>query len=454
MYLVLDTNILLLDANNLLTLGQTHTIVLPEIVLDEADSKKSGVSEIAYQARELGRILTKAEKISTTTEDNLIISTLKYDNVNIEVVSLKKYPDYSDTEPNIINDRKIIEVALAYQSSSRVPIKFMSNDVMCRLRADSMGLPTTDLRHVEDRPIEFTKRMILDSHTFSSLHNSKILDIDPDHKPENFNYLFEDSYSGQVKLANIRNDYIDILGKETEADLRRQDAPPQNAGQLFLSRAIQNPLANIVVCEAKAGSGKTVSALSNAVQLVKKGKYASIIYIRNSVDDFGDKAEEIGFLSGNDEKIKVYLHPLDDTIDFLVRSNYKDTKLKGAEFEEFIAEKVDEYKAKYRIEGMIGLGLRGRTFTNTIAIIDECQNMSKATMQKVLTRFGKDCKVILIGSNNQIDNPYLTKYTNGLSVIMDAAKDKSDLIQMHVVPLTKVLRSPLAEWAEHVFTKQ
>lgn len=453
MYLVLDTNILLLDANNLLTLGQTHTIVLPEIVLDEADSKKSGVSEIAYQARELGRILTKAEKISTTTENNLIISNLKYDNVNIEVVSLKKYPDYSDTEPNIINDRKIIEVALAYQASSRVPIKFMSNDVMCRLRADSMGLPTTDLRHVEDRPIEFTKRMLLDSNTFSSLHNSKILDIDPDYKPENFNYLFEDSYTGQVKLANIRNEYIDILGKETEAELRRQDAPPQNAGQLFLSRAIQNSLTNIVVCEAKAGSGKTVSALSNAVQLVKKGKYSSIIYIRNSVDDFGDKAEEIGFLSGNDEKVKVYLHPLDDTIDFLVRSNYKDSKLKGAEFEEFIAEKVEEYKAKYRIEGMIGLGLRGRTFTNTIAIIDECQNMSKATMQKVLTRFGKDCKVILIGSNNQIDNPYLTKYTNGLSVIMDAAKDRSDLVQMHVVPLNKVLRSPLAEWAEHIFTK-
>lgn len=118
-----------------------------------------------------------------------------------------------------------------------------------------------------------------------------------------------------------------------------------------------------------------------------------------------------------------------------------------------IAEKVAEYKSKYRIEGMIGLGLRGRTFTNTVAIIDECQNMSKASLQKVLTRFGKDCKVILIGSNKQIDNPYLTKYTNGLSTILASCQEQDPRIRLHAVPLTKVLRSDIAEWAEHIFSK-
>ena len=225
-----------------------------------------------------------------------------------------------------------------------------------------------------------------------------------------------------------------------------------NSGQKFLSRAIQNPLVNVVICEALAGSGKTVTALSNAVALVKKGKYSSITYIRASVDDV-DKAEEIGFLSGNDEKVQVYLHPLEDTIDFLVRSNHKDSKLKAQDYEDMIAEKVAEYKAKYRIEGMIGLGLRGRTFTNTVAIIDECQNMSKASLQEVLTRFGKDCKVILIGSNKQIDNPYLTKYTNGLSTILASCQEQDSRIRLHAVPLTKVLRSDIAEWAEHIFSK-
>lgn len=452
MYSVLDTNILLLDANNLLTLGQTSTIVLPEVVLDELDSKKSGLNELAFQAREFGRLLTKATKIETVRDGNLIINKLQLDQVSIEVVSLKSYPDYSDTETNIINDRKIIEVALAYQATNRIPLTFISNDVMCRLRASSMGLDTIDLKQVELSSIEFTRYIKVDSATLATLHNAQITTVVPDHKPENFNYMFEDSYTGQIKLANIRNGLIDILGKETETELRKQDAPPQNSGQLFLSRAIQNPLINVVVCEAMAGSGKTVTALSNAVQLVKKGKYSSITYIRASVDDV-DKAEEIGFLSGNDEKVQVYLHPLEDTIDFLVRSNYKDSKLKAQDYEDMIAEKVAEYKSKYRIEGMIGLGLRGRTFTNTVAIIDECQNMSKASLQKVLTRFGKDCKVILIGSNRQIDNAYITKYTNGLSTVLAACKEEDPRIKLHAVPLNKVLRSDIAEWAEHIFSK-
>jgi PhoH-like ATPase len=109
-------------------------------------------------------------------------------------------------------------------------------------------------------------------------------------------------------------------------------------------------------------------------------------------------------------------------------------------------------RKKYGIEAMIGLGLRGRTFSDTVAIIDEAQNMSKASLQKVLTRFGKNCKVIVIGSNRQIDNPYITKYTNGLSVVLDAATKQTSTINMHVVPLTKVLRSDIAEWAENIFS--
>lgn len=452
-YLCLDTNIILLDANNLLTLGQSSTIVLPETVLDEADNKKSGFSEVAFQAREFGRLLTKATKVSTTTADNLVITHLSLASINIEVVSLLKYPDYSNTEPNIINDRKIIEVALEYQRTNRVPITFMSNDVLCRLRADSLGLETTDLKQVEVNSLEFTRSITIDPEHFANLHNKSIHDVVPDHKHENFNYLFTDSFSGQVKLANIKNNgLIDILGKDTESDLRKQDAPPQNSGQLFLSRAIQDPLTNVVVVESLAGSGKTVTAISNAIQLVKKGKFSSITYIRASVDDV-DKAEEIGFLSGNDEKIQVYLHPLDDTLDFLARSNHKDSKLKGQDYEDLISEKVADMKAKYRISGIIGLGLRGRTFTNTIAIIDECQNMSKASLQKVLTRFGKDCKIILIGSNRQIDNAFVTKYTNGLSTVLASCREPNDLVKIHAVPLTRVLRSPTAEWAELIFTK-
>ena len=450
-HLVLDTNILLLDANNLLTLGKDNIIVLPETVLDEIDSKKSGHSEIAYQAREFGRNLTRATITDTSISSDSTIIKMLLDEISIHIVSLSKYASITDVEPSIRNDRKILQVA-EYYSKQYNDVSFMTNDVMCRMRAVSYGITSTDLRSVTSNEYEFTKTLDVTSEQFSKLHNLNISEIDSDYVPMNYNYLFNNTLTGQVKLGNIRNGLIDVLGTDTENELRRQDVTPMNSGQLFLSRAIQNPNIDIVVCEALAGSGKTVSAFSNAIRLVKKGDYGGITYIRASVDDV-DKAEEIGFLSGNDEKMAVYLHPVHDSLDFIARNRYKDSKHKGKEYEEFIEKQIEEMEEKYNIQSMIGLGMRGRTFTNTIAIIDEAQNMSKISLQKVLTRFGKNCKIILIGSNKQIDNPYITKYTNGLSILLDACTNDYDNIRLHAVPLNKVLRSNIAEFAENVFSK-
>jgi len=117
-----------------------------------------------------------------------------------------------------------------------------------------------------------------------------------------------------------------------------------------------------------------------------------------------------------------------------------------------IAEKVEKLRSDCSITGMITLGMRGRTFNDTVAIIDEVQNMSKSSLQKVLTRFGRNCKIILIGSNKQIDNAYITKFTNGLSVVLDSCRTVHADLRLHAVTLTKVLRSPLAEWAERIFS--
>lgn len=453
-YTVLDTNILLLDAHNLLTIGQTTTIVLPETVLDELDNKKSGYSELAFQAREFGRLLTKATKLETVREDNLIINRLTLNNVNIEVVSLKVYPDYSDTEPNIINDRKIIEVALAYQSANRIPLTFMSNDVMCRLRADSMGLETVPFTEVKKTSFEFIKYLEVTDEQFSVLHNKCIYDINPNHLIENFNYVFTSPNTAQHKLAYIQNNHIQVIGKVTEDELRKQDISPINLEQIFLSRSIQDPTTDVIVVEALAGSGKTLLSLSNAIKLVKSNSpYDSIIYIRNSVDDVGAKDEEIGFLSGNEEKLNVYLHPLQDSLDTIIRAKYANSKLKGAELEDYLAEQRAKLVSDCRIQGMIAIGTRGRTFTNSIIIIDEAQNISKATMVKLLTRVGKNCKVIITGSLRQIDSAYINKYTSGITTLLDACTYEQEDINICAVPLSKVVRGKITAFAERIFSK-
>ena len=454
MYKVLDTNILLLDANNLLTLGSSATIVLPETVLDECDSKKSGMTEIAFQAREFGRLLTRANKTDTTRTDNLVITHLELEGVQIEVVSLLKYPDFSDVEVNIINDRKIIQVALEYEQQNRTPVVFVSNDVMARLRADSLGLLTEQLVEFEKTSFDFIKRLEVTDEQFSVLHNKPILDIDPEYIHENFNYVFTSPGTSQHKLAYIHNSNIQVIGKATEDELRKQEIPPLNMEQLFLSRSIQDPLMDVVVVNALAGSGKTLVSLSNAIKLVKSNSpYDSIMYIRNSVDDVGSKDEEIGFLSGNDEKLGVYLHPLQDSLNTIIRAKYANSKLKGAELEAYLDEQRQKLVGDCRIQGMIAIGTRGRTFTNSIIIIDEAQNISKATMVKLLTRVGKNCKVIVIGSLKQIDSAYLNKYTSGLTTLLDACTYQHDDVGVCAVPLSKVVRGKITAFAEKVFSK-
>lgn len=181
--------------------------------------------------------------------------------------------------------------------------------------------------------------------------------------------------------------------------------------------------------------------------------YDSIVYIRASVSDL-DQAEEVGFLPGLEEKFAPYLHPVKDSLDFIARktnSRHKSEKIE--DYETRIEEVISNLQSKYNITAITGLGLRGRTFTKAVVIIDEVQNMSKASLQKVLTRFGKDCKVILIGSNRQIDNQYITKFNNGLSVVLDDCTRPSESIRKYAITLHKVVRSDFAEWAEDLFSK-
>lgn len=185
----------------------------------------------------------------------------------------------------------------------------------------------------------------------------------------------------------------------------------------------------------------------------QNNNYKQILYVRASVDDV-EKAEEVGFLSGNDEKMAVYYSPLHDSIDFIVRSKYKNSRKKGQELEDYISEKKQEFMNKYNIQFMTGLGMRGRTFPDSVVIIDEFQNNSQSSAQKMITRAGNNTKYILIGSQRQIDNAYITKYNNALSVVLDAAAKPSSTVRLHAINLRKVVRSKLTDWAESLFSKE
>lgn len=451
-YIVLDTNVILNNAHNIFTFPTNTTIVIPETVVDELDSKKSVIGEIGFQAREFGRLLARATKLPLERTSALTIAKFELENINIHLTSTSNYPNYSDISPSVINDRKIIEIAKQYQALYENVI-FYSIDVMCRTRAESEGLSTSDFKEVERTDYEYVKTISLDFDTFSNVHNKPILTVDPEYKPENYSYIFTCSDTTQHKLANIYNGNVDVLGKVTETELRTQAITPANNEQLFLSRAIQDTTIDVIILEALSGSGKTLVSLSNAMAMINRNNsYESILYIRASINDVPNE-EEVGFLPGLEEKFAVYYHPIKDALEHIARKKLSASKLKGEDLEAAVIEEVDKLIAKHRIQCMTGLGMRGRTFTNCIAIIDEVQGQSKASLQKMLTRFGKGCKVIIVGSQRQIDNKFLTKFNNGLSVLLDDCAKESPLIKKFAINLRKVVRSPLSEWAETLFSK-
>ena len=463
-YYILDTNILLEDASNIYKLSQDgkNLIILAETVLDEIDTKKSGFDEINFQAREFARILENSTILNSIKKDNYKIIRLKIENNKntiIDIVSKDEYEvNTKNVSLNIINDRKILEIATFTNTYYKHQVEFLSLDIMARTRAISLDIKTDALvgKDKDVLDLDFIKEIEIKFEEQEFLDNQLIEKIDTDYKPYNFSYCFKIKSSDQVILANIQNKRIKLLDED---EIRDQIITPLNKEQLFFSDAILNHFYNVLVVEAKAGSGKTLLALSGALKLVRQKHFQKIIYIRNSIESL-DKGEDVGYLPGLEEKFKIYNHPLMDSLDYIIRSEYKRKRNKknpDAQISELddteVTARIEQMISNYGIETMWVGEMRGRTLSNSFIIIDEAQNMSNKTMQMVLSRIDSSCKVVILGSNKQIDNFYVNKYTNALTTLLKSTKSEDNLVNIFAIKLQKVLRGPITEWAEQIFSK-
>lgn len=455
---ILDTNIILDSVDNIYKLSDegNNLLVIPEVVLDELDNKKSGFEDINFNARQFARLL-ESGKVTSSKHDNLSAFNVKLSDSPVEIMIITK-PHYDCEQGttvalNILNDRKILEVAKDYIDHIG-EATFLSLDVLCRTRALTLGIPT-DFLHNNDKDLDFNfhKTLTLASSP-TSLDNIPIESIDHDYSPENYSYTLVDPTTQQHYLGTIQNRKF----VELPSTLNQGTIKALNKEQLFFYSALLDPHYNLVACEAKAGSGKTLLALTAAMKLVKDKKFSKIIYIRNSIESTA-KGEEVGFLPGLEEKFKIYNHPLYDTLRHIARTNLtksnsnrsKASKLEVTEEE--IEKLVTEYTSKFNIQTVWVGEMRGRTFSDAFVIVDEYQNCSSSTGQLILTRLDKNCKVVCIGSNRQIDNMYTNKYINALSGLLKAAKSSDHPIRMFACTLTKVLRGPLVEFAEKIYSK-
>lgn len=450
---VLDTNIILQNVQNLYRISDDNTnkIVIPETVLLELEDKKKLPNELGYYSREFARLLAKMKIKEVDYKTGYKVVKLFNDELTLHIISKDVYESQIEqVHLSESNDKRIIEVAVIAQEYYKgEQILFLSLDVYARTFALFKGIKSETLHDDKSTvpKFEFVKHLELDSSRFNSLEDANIKTIDEEYKKENFCYAFESS-DGNSTYAVIINERINLI---EEGEFKALQVRPVNLKQKLFTKAIISNMFDLLVIDAKAGSGKTLMSIASAMRLIDLGQYDKIVYVRNSIESL-DKGADIGYLAGNEEKFRIYNMAVQDTLEFIAKKQLK--KSENRENKESIESKISELTSKYCIETLWPGEARGRTLSSAIVIMDEWQNSSEKTTQLILSRLDESCMAIVIGSNRQIDNLYLNKYNNGLTTLLKQTNDEHEEISMFAIELEKAVRGKFAEFTERIFERK
>ncbi len=450
---VIDTNIILQNVQNLnrLSDNNTNTIVIPETVLLELEDKKKLTNELGYYSREFARLLANMKIKEVDYKLGFKVVKLYNNEMVLHIISKDKYEsEIEQIHISESNDKRIIEVAAIAQDYYKgAQTLFLSLDVYARTFALFKGIKAETLHDDKSTvpKFEFLKKITLDSSVFNSLDGADIRKFDKEYSYENFCYSFE-SQDGNSTYGVIINERIQLLN---ESDFKALQVKPVNLKQKLFMKAILSDMFELMVIDAKAGSGKTLMSIVSAMRLIDLGHYDKIVYVRNSIESL-DKGADVGYLAGNEEKFRIYNMALYDTLEFVAKKQLK--KSENRENKESIDSKIAELTSRYCIETLWPGEARGRTLSEAIVIMDEWQNSSEKTTQLILSRLDESCMAIVIGSNRQIDNLYLNKYNNGLTTLLKQTRGKHPEISMFAIELEKAVRGKFAEFTERIFEKK
>lgn len=442
---IVDTSIILDDVFSIFLLSESgkNRVIIPETTLDELDAKKKGFEDINFQAREFHRLLDEAKTIDefeiiNGNEKLYAIVVMIHEGI-FELISKKEYHVNQNKEAlNIVNDRKILEVAVAFKEGIMV-----SNDIAMRIRARSMKLKAEPFKKNMSYDIdkmEFVEIINIESQDKDRIKGAK--DADFGKKLSCFtNVEFICNDTAEHILAFYKADGFHLLD---EKRLRSYNVNPRNKEQLFFLNMLLDKDLPIVVCAGVTGSGKNLLALQGALEYTKHAPNKisfGIKYCRNTITA-GDTEAQLGFLKGDESaKIGVFTYPLYDSITAYMEIRQKDAidnkkAISITSNKDFIEEQGIDI---ININQMRGANLNG------FLILDEWQNSSPSVNKLMLTRVVEGSKVVIIGDLNQIDHYHLSKFNNALAIMLKYAKT-SDMVGG--ITMSKVVRGKIAAFAD------
>ncbi|MDH3287618.1 MAG: PhoH family protein [Betaproteobacteria bacterium] len=450
---VLDTNVLMHDPTCLFRF-QEHDLYIPMAILEELDNNKKGMSEVSRNARQASRFLDELISQSGAKIADGIALALHGDKTATGRVFLQTEAVNSELPARLASgktDNQILAVVRHLQETHPArEVILVSKDINMRIKAHALGLAAED--YFNDKVLEDTDLLysgtrelpgdFWDRHgrdmeswqqsgqTFYRVRGplcSKLL-------VNEFVYLEGDRpFYAQVKEANGKTAILQTLRDYAQQRHNVWGITARNREQIFALNALMNPQIDFVTLLGQAGTGKTLLTLAAGLMHTLEHKvYTEIIMTRVTVP----VGEDIGFLPGTEEeKMNPWMGALEDNLDVLNKTDDEAGEWGRAATRDLIRSRIKVKSLNF---------MRGRTFIHKYLIIDEAQNLTPKQMKTLITRAGPGTKVVCLGNISQIDTPYLTEGSSGLTFVVDRMKGWAH--SAHVT-LTRGERSRLADHA-------
>ena len=433
---VLDTNVLMHDPSSLFRFEE-HDLYLPMTTLEELDNHKKGMSEVARNARMVSRSLDQLiAGTSGQLDEGIPLNKLGNQDATGRLFFQTHFSSTPLPEglPEGKGDNLILGVVSDLQKAKpNQEVVLVSKDINMRIKARALGLPAEDYFNdqvLEDRDLMYSGVMTLPADFWPK--HGKAMESWADGKSGTMFYRV----TGPLVPSMLVNQFVyqenpdgstpfyalvrEINGKtallQTLKDFSHQknnvwSITARNREQNFAMNLLMNPDIDFVTLLGQAGTGKTLLALAAGLEQVLDSKrYNEIIITRATVP----VGEDIGFLPGTEEeKMQPWMGAFDDNLEVLHRNDDGAGEWGRAATQELIRSRIKVKSMNF---------MRGRTFVSKFLIIDEAQNLTPKQMKTLVTRAGPGTKIVCLGNIAQIDTPYLTEGSSGLTYVVDRFK--------------------------------
>ncbi len=446
---VLDTNVLIHDPACLYKFME-HDVIIPMTVLEELDRLKRGNHDAARSARQASRNLgALLDQVDMTAVSAGVPLGRTEDAGRLHFLMSGDSGPGQGLDAGVPDNRIIAETAVARQQRADETVILVSKDVNLRVKCAALGIPVEDYRN--DRVLDDIEAMSSGVREIGSGFWERMdADIESWQQGGRSHYRVRGDpvaewYPGELVCEHERGGAFEALVRSVDGGTAVLDvcrdyrtdrhavwgANAHSTRQNFAFNILLDAQIDLVTLAGRAGTGKTYLALAAGLhQVYEERRFERIIVTRETIP----MGEDIGFLPGTEEeKMAPWMGGIQDNLDALLRA---DDSWAGAATRDMLAGRV-----LFRSLGF----MRGRTFNDTFLVVDEAQNLSPKQIKNLVTRAGRNTKIVCLGNVNQIDSPYLTEITSGLTYLVQNFRSWEHAAH---VTLLEVERSRLAVAAE------